>query len=273
MPADRVGKHPYAMLPEGVRQAIDDRVGADCPRTDIDVGTASALSTLFFPSGAEKVFVKGLPLDHERVDELKAEEAVNPFLPDCAPKLLWRAEAAGWLILGFYGTTATPWAWYASQSQHLEPIATVLRELSAYPAPDIGLPTAWDRWSDYCDPADEPLLRGDRLVHSDPAASNFMMEPSGRAWLTDWSWALRGPAWADAALWGFRLILDGWQNPEQAATWARSIPAFAQADREAVVVLTEAEARAWEHMQEHGMTELEETIKAARAWADYWASP
>ncbi|WP_327360019.1 aminoglycoside phosphotransferase [Streptomyces sp. NBC_01296] len=267
----RVDRLPYEDLPEATRQAVADRVGPGCPRVDMDNGTSSSLASLFFPPGAPKQFIKGLPLDHERLDELEAEAAVNPFLPTCAPKVLWRTEAGGWLLVAFQGVTATPWAWFAQSSDHLEPIAAVLRELSVRPAPQTLARTAWDRWGEYCNPADEHLFTGDRLVHSDPAASNFMIGENHRVWLTDWAWAMRGPAWIDAALWGMRLVLDGWQTPEQAARWAQSIPAFASAPREAVRALTEAEARSWEAWQKYGMTELDETIAAARAWAAHWS--
>ncbi|MBD0707299.1 MULTISPECIES: aminoglycoside phosphotransferase [unclassified Streptomyces] len=267
----RVDRLPYEGLPRAVRRAVDARVGEGCPRADMRTGNSSALASLFFPPSAEKVFVKGLPLSHERAEELEAEAVVNPFLPPCAPRLRWRTEAGGWLLLGFQGVTATPWAWFADGSAHVEPVAAVLRELSVTPAPEVVRGTPWDRWGAYCAPGDEALLRGDRLVHSDPVATNFLLEEGGRAWLTDWAWAMRGPGWIDTAVWGMRLVLDGKQSPEQAARWAASVPAFARAPRAAVRVLTEAEARSWEDWRDHGTPGLDETVTAARAWAAVWA--
>lgn len=267
----RVGRLPYEDLPEATRHALEKRVGRNSPRADMATGDSASFSSLFWLSDEEKVFVKGLPLDHERAEELENEANVNPFLPDFAPRLLWRETAGGWLLLGFEGLTASPWAWFGDDSDHLEAIAALLGELSTCPAPDVIRLTPWERWGEYCDPVDEPLLTGDQLVHSDPCATNFLPEPSGRVWLIDWAWAMRGPAWIDAALWGFRLVLDGKQTVEEAARLARTVPAFAAASPEAVKVLTEAEARSWEDWRDHGMTELEETITAARAWAAYWA--
>ncbi|MFB6812090.1 aminoglycoside phosphotransferase [Streptomyces sp. NPDC056387] len=266
----RVDRLPYEELPAPTRQALVQRFGAHCPRADPKTGNSAAFASLFFPPGGVKEFVKGLPLDHERIGELKAEAAVNPFLPTFAPRVLWRQEAGGWLLLGFEALTATPWAWFAHDSDHLEPVACALRQLSLLPAPDAVLLTPWERWGEYCAPSAEGFLTGDRLVHSDPAATNFMVEATGRVWMIDWAWAMRGPAWIDAALWGFRLVLDGKQTVEDAARWARTIPAFAQAPREGVRALAQAEARSWEDWREHGMTELEETITAAHAWAAHW---
>ncbi|MFD7084958.1 aminoglycoside phosphotransferase [Streptomyces sp. NPDC059918] len=236
----------------------------------METGNSTAFASLFFPASGAAEFVKGLPLDHERIGELEAEAMVGPFLPAFAPKVLWRQVAGGWLLIGFQGLSATPWAWFADDSDHLEPVAAALHELSLLPAPAEVRLTPWERWGEYCDPADEGLLTGDRLVHSDPAATNFMVERSGRVWMIDWAWAMRGPAWIDAALWGFRLVLDGKQSVEDAARWAHTIPAFAKAPHEGVRVLAEAEARSWEDWREHGMTELDETITAARAWAEHW---
>ncbi|MFD7030250.1 aminoglycoside phosphotransferase [Streptomyces sp. NPDC059917] len=261
-------------LPDEARAAIAARVGHEHAGVEVANGDSAALASWFWPKpGTSMVFIKGLPLGHERIGELRAEAAVNPFLPDCAPRILWQEEAGGWLLLCFEGLHASLWTYFGDDGDHLESVAAVLRNLSQTPAPDVVRLTAWDRWGDYCDPADEPLLTGDRLVHSDPAATNFMTEPSGRVWMIDWAWAMRGPAWLDAALWGLRLVLDGRQTPEQAARWTAMIPAFAAAPRRAVAVLTEAEARSWEDWHKRGVTELDETLAAARAWAAYWATP
>ncbi|MER7761525.1 aminoglycoside phosphotransferase [Streptomyces sp. NPDC097619] len=265
---------PYEDLPEPVRAALAARVGNDHPGIPVDQGDSAALANWFWPKpGSSMVFVKGLPLDHERIGELRAEAAVNPFLPDCAPRLLWQEEAGGWLLLCFEGLQASLWTGFGKDSAHLGAVAAVLEELSRTPAPEVVTRTPWDRWGRYCDPADEPLLVGDRLAHSDPASTNFMTESSGRVHLIDWAWAMRGPAWLDTALWGFRLVMDGRQSVEQAAGWAAKVPAFAAAPRRAVAVLTEAEARSWEDWQASGTTELERTVAAARAWAAFWAAP
>ncbi|MFE3072574.1 hypothetical protein [Streptomyces sp. NPDC059247] len=41
------------------------------------------------------VFIKGLPLDHERIGELETEAVVAPFLPAGAPAVLWEERAGG----------------------------------------------------------------------------------------------------------------------------------------------------------------------------------
>lgn len=268
----RVERRPFDRLPGAARAAVDTRVGAGCPATDMTTGESSGVATLLFLPDGTKVFVKGLPENHERAGELETEIRVSASLPPYAPRLLWHTWAGGWRLLGFEGVTATPWADFTADGNHLEPVAAVLRDLSTRPAPDTVSMTAWDRWGSYCDPEDEPLLQGGRLLHTDPVATNFLIDiDADRAWLVDWAWAARGPGWIDTALWGLRLVLDGGQTPEQAAQWAATVPAFAHAPPRAVHVLAEAEARSWEHWQAYGTEGLGTTVRAARTWADFWA--
>ncbi|MBD0710669.1 MULTISPECIES: aminoglycoside phosphotransferase [unclassified Streptomyces] len=271
----RVTPRAYGQLPDAVRRAVAERVGEGRSVVDVTHGTGSGFAALLSGPDGGKTFVKGLPEGHERMAELDVESGVAPFLPGFAPRLLWRTAVDGWTVLAFEGIAVTsPWADFdADDSPHLESVTDVLRELSTTPAPPgAGLKAAWERWRDYCDPADEPLLTGDRLVHGDPAATNFL-PGTGRTWLIDWAWAARGPGWVDTVLWGQRLVLDGEQTPEQAARWCARVPAFAQAPRAAVAVLAEADARSWEAWQAYGMDGLDRTVTAARAWADHLRTP
>jgi hypothetical protein len=264
----RVKHIDWGQLPSPARAAMESRVGDAYETAEMTTGESSGIATLLLLPDGAKIFVKGLPVEHERAEELEKEAKVNPFLPDYAPTLLWHLEAGGWRLLGFEGVTATPWADFTPDGNHLEPVASVLRELSTRSAPDVGLMTAWDRWGPYCDPEAEPLLTGRCLLHTDPAATNFLI--GDRTWLADWAWAARGPGWIDTALWGFRLVLDGKQTPEQAGEWTSTVPAFAAAPREGVRVLTEAEARSWEDWKEYGVAGIEPIVEAARLWADFW---
>ncbi|MFD9791517.1 aminoglycoside phosphotransferase [Streptomyces sp. NPDC059070] len=266
----RVARRRFAQLPEAAREAIQERVGPRCAISDMETGDSSGVAALLTPSDGPLIFVKGLPEGHDRAHELEREAQINPFLPPYAPKLLWQATVGGWHLLAFEGIRATPWADFHPGSAHLPPVAATLRDLSTRPAPSIPLMTAWDRWGAYCHPDDEQLLTGGTLVHTDPVATNFLIAP-GRAWLIDWAWAGRGPAWTDAALWGCRLVVDGLHTPEQAHAQAMTIPAFAAAPRDGVRVLTEAEARSWEDWQAHGTPGLDRSVAGTRAWADFCA--
>ncbi|MER7760185.1 aminoglycoside phosphotransferase [Streptomyces sp. NPDC097619] len=264
---------PYAELPTAVRAAVDERVGGPAIGEDTELGDSSAVAALLTGGDGERVFLKGLPDGHERMFQLDTETLIAPHLPGFAPPLLWRTSVGGWTLLAFEGLYATPWAHFLSDSPHLEPCAAVVRELSEVSVPDgVGLPTVWERWAEYCEPADEALLTGRHLVHGDPAYANFLIDAEDRAHLVDWAWAARGPAWVTAALWGLRLVLDGGHTPAQAAAWAATVPAFARAPREAIAVLTRAEARSFEDWQEYGGS-LADQVAGSRAWAAHWSGP
>lgn len=45
--------------------------------------------------------------------------------------------------------------------------------------------------------AARPALRGDTAVHGDLRADNLVLDQDGTAWVVDWNWLSRGPAWSD----------------------------------------------------------------------------
>ncbi|MFK0223741.1 aminoglycoside phosphotransferase [Streptomyces vinaceus] len=270
-----VTRRPYGELPEAALRAVEEQVGPSrC--ADLGPGDGSGVAALLWTDGpAGKVFVKGLPEDHERVPELEQEARVAPFLPAYAPRVLWQVSAGGWRLLGFEGLTVRPWSNFGTDNDadYLEPAAVILRDLSTRPAPAGALlPVAWNRWGHYLDDRHRELLQGETLVHGDPAATNFLPTPEGPSHLVDWGSSFRGPAWADAALWAFRIVTDGHQPFDVALDWARTIPAFTTAPVEGVRWLAEAEALAWQEHAADGDPVLVEIAAGARRWADFWAA-
>ncbi|MER7764024.1 aminoglycoside phosphotransferase [Streptomyces sp. NPDC097619] len=260
---------PFADLPARVRAAVAARVGDEYTAKDVELGESAAVAALL-ETDTGPVFVKGLPDGHRGARKLDVERRLGPHLPDFAPRLLWSITEDGWTLLGFEGLHVTPWAHFPAGSTHLEPCAAVLRELGGVKAPaQVRLPPLWARWESYDQQRAEELLTGDHLVHGDPSCGNFLIDADHHAHLVDWAWAARGPAWATAALWGARLMLDGRQTAEQAAAYARNVPAFAAAPREAVAFLTRAEAD-WCQYWQHHTGGYEDRLETARAWADHW---
>ncbi|MFE0043713.1 protein kinase family protein [Streptomyces albireticuli] len=265
MPMERL---PWEQLPAGVRSAVAGKLPGEFSVEDMASGGNSAVAVLFLLADGRRVFVKGMSSDHEQIEELERERRVNAYLPACAPRLLWHMEAGGWSLLGFEGLTGT-WADYATGSADLELVVSALTSLSDCAGPD-GVPTAWDRWGYYCSPDDAAHLAGTRILHTDPAAVNFLVG-GDHARLIDWAWTAVGPAWADTVLWATRLIADGDQKADEAYAWASHVPAFRQAPHRALCVLAEAEARSWEDHRAHGEPHIETMTDAARAWADFLA--
>ncbi|MFH8371705.1 aminoglycoside phosphotransferase [Streptomyces sp. NPDC018031] len=267
MPMERV---PWGRMPTEVRSAVSRELGGESTVEDLTAGGNSAMASLFTLVDGRQVFVKGMPGDHEQAGELELERRINPHLPESAPRLLWQVEAAGWTLLGFEGVAGGAYADFTVGSADLGRVVGALSALGVQGTPPPWLPTAWGRWGSYCSSEDEPLLTGETIAHTDPAAVNFLIG-DGRAYLTDWAWPLVGPAWVDPTLWAMRLIVDGEQTPAEAYAWASKIPSFRGAPPRALAVLAEAEARSWEHHHTHGVPGIESHVEGARAWADHLA--
>ncbi|MFI6640573.1 aminoglycoside phosphotransferase [Streptomyces sp. NPDC050504] len=263
MPVDRV---PFAELPGPVREAVARRVGA-CSAVDTAGGGNCAVAAVL-TSPADRVFVKGIRSGHDQADELDLEYRVGPYLPDGCPRVRWRTETAGWVLVAF-DAVAGEHADYRPGAADLEAVVRALTALGGTPAPPVALLSAGDRWGYYCAEGEVSLLAGDALLHTDLAATNVLVR-GGRAHVVDWAWAARGAAWIDAALWAVRLVSDGGHTPAGAARWARRVPAFRTADPRAVAVLGRAEAARWADLRDDGVPGIERVTRGSRAWAAYW---
>ncbi|MFI1177295.1 aminoglycoside phosphotransferase [Streptomyces melanogenes] len=267
MPVPRLA---WQQLPGAVHAAVAARIGGPYTAADTQGGANSGVAALLHPhDGGHEVFVKGLPVDYAHGDYLDTERKVNPYLPGSAPRLRWHIQAGGWRLLGFDAISGRH-ADLAPGARDLDLIVDALTQTGAVLAPDIALLSAWDRWGYYCTPADEAVLTGRHLLHTDLAATNILIG-TDRAHLVDWSWAAVGPPWVDAALWAMRLISDGGHSPEQARHQAMRIPAFAAAPPQAVHLLADAEARRWQDLSDDGVPGIESVTKGSRLWADFWS--
>ncbi|MFD7031499.1 aminoglycoside phosphotransferase [Streptomyces sp. NPDC059917] len=270
--------------------AVGERIGSVFTARDAEHSAAAGIASVLDLESGACVFVKGqrerAPAtgavlgeddswwgpDWSPVDELDLEEAVNPYLPASAPRVLWRLAGHGWHLLAFEGVRGRD-AEFAPGSPDLAPVVAALAELAPLPAPRaVRLPTAWDRWGYYCADGDAELLAGSRLLHTDPASTNVLVEDGGRARLVDWSWASVGPAWIDTALWGMRLVSTGGHSPEQAWRWAARVPGWTDAEPRAVAVLARAEARRWHDLAAEQRATADAIARAADAWAAHLAA-
>ncbi|MCF2527866.1 aminoglycoside phosphotransferase [Yinghuangia soli] len=260
----------WEQMPAAVHDAVTARFGAFYTSHEATGGGSDSDCTSWvYLNDGDALFAKGVLLHHvDKLQRLDLEAAINPWTPSCTPRLRGRIRTAGWDVLLFEVVGTREWAVFEPDWPDLPLVATALDSLSRCAAPPLPLATLRDRWEDFCEPSDQPLLTGGALVHSDPAATNFVMSDD-QAYLVDWTNPLLGPAWADAMLWGMRLISDGGQTPEQAAEWTAKVPAFATAPREAVRVATLAEARMCDAFADPGQPHP--MAAAAHAWAAHWS--
>ncbi|MEU8135763.1 aminoglycoside phosphotransferase [Streptodolium elevatio] len=257
-------------LPAEVSDAVAARTGPILDAKDAVSGAGSDLAIWLVGDGAA-TFVKAARIDNpDTWQALDREAAVAPYVAAVSPQLRWRVTVGGWDLLGFELLEgAQERAWLEPNSPDVGLTAAALTEVSRIRAP-AGLPTAWERWGYWCDPDDEHLFAGDRLVHGDPAAVNFLIHEN-RVWLVDWAWAMRGPAWIDPMLWGGRLVLDGAHTPDQAAALVREMPALYGASCRGLIALAHAEAAELTHAaDEDGDADTARLAHAAQEWADHW---
>jgi hypothetical protein len=231
----------------------------------------STMIRLILHTAEGDVFIKGTGPDstgHQR-QRLALGAALAPFVPALSPPLLWQVSYEDWDITGWPALPGRPWADQQPGSPDIPTIAGLLGELAAIPAPDMVTSTARDEWGRWAD--DPRLLDGDMLVHADPDPTNFVMD-GDRAWLVDWGWALRGPAWLTAALLVLSMTEAHWE-PGDAEQALAGVPAWAGAPAGVVSAFADANLRLWDDAVERVSTKARRFRRdAARQWADYRAT-
>jgi Ser/Thr protein kinase RdoA (MazF antagonist) len=152
-------------------------------------------------------------------------------------------------------------------SEDIPKIISLLTELSEIPAPDILTRTARGYWERYAD--DPSALDGDGVVHHDPNPTNFVND-GDRAWMVDFGWCIRGPAWMTSANLIVSMMEAGWKAAE-ADNALKAVPAWVSAPRHAVDQFARATVLEWNQLMErrpvHEVWQFRAAI--ARSWAEY----
>lgn len=260
-------------IPRPVRDAIEEHTGP--VRSSIPGGEGLSTSVrLLLDTQSGGVFVKGcgpLPDDPQlrRIAEhqrrrLALGAELASFVTPISPPLLWEIRTGEWHVTGWPILPGRPMADLAPGSPDIPHVTGVLSTLSAIPAPDMLTATVQDEWGRW---ADHPgLLGGDMLVHSDQTPSNYVVSDD-RAWLVDWGWSLRGPAWVTPALLVLALMEAGWE-PADAETALEDVPGWREAPHRAVAEFARAEARQWAKASEAAPTNIRLARAAiTRKWA------
>lgn len=288
-------------LPARVRSAIENKcgtvVGADCP----SAGRNSDFSATLRLADDRKIFCKGITSANSPKVRVHQHEAyINRWLPHPpAPRLLWRVETDGWLLLGFDHV--------AGQHADLSPgspdlplvadtISTLARELTPCPADEVpalagklASMAAWRRLR-HEPPGDlDPWGRtkldcfveweqraidavaGDSLLHADLHPLNIVV---GRiAHVVDWAWSRTGAVWVDTAYLVIRLIDEG-HTPQGAERWAESVPAWHESSDLARTAFAVAVFGMWEYLQHADpLPHRARLATAARRWAQHRVDP
>lgn len=259
MPTERLREIPADAL-----AVIESRTGSVIKAEPVSGGLNSEIAARVHTADAI-VFVKGLRQDHRRVWTQKREADINPHVSAIAPRLLWRAEEAGWDLIAFEDIDG-PHADYAPGSPHLPLIADTMRLLSEIQAPDVVAREMSDRMKDHTDTPE--LFAGGTLLHTDWFPTNVLIT-GGRAVLVDWAWASRGAAWIDPALWVVWLVKSG-HTPEEADEWAARVPSWRTAPAEGINAFAAATVSVWEEITDGDPEPWTlDMLTAARRWESY----
>jgi hypothetical protein len=252
-------------LPPALHAAIESRTGAIKGTSPAGEGLSTSVR-LILHSESGDVFVKGTgpdSTDHQR-KRLALGAALAPYVTAISPPLLFEAEADGWNVTGWPVLPGRPWADQKPDSPDIPKMAGLLRTLAEIPAPHVLTRTARDEWEPYTD--DPGVFDGDRLCHRDPNPTNFVVD-GDRAWMVDWGWATRGPAWMTAGLLGLSMMEAGWE-PGEAEQALADVPAWRDAPPDAVNTLASANARMWDAAVEQAPTKVRKFRRdIARKWA------
>jgi hypothetical protein len=254
-------------LPAAVRNMIEAHAGQVTAADPHGEGLSTAVR-LILHTASGPVFVKGTgpdSTDHQR-RRLALGAALAPYVSAVSPPLLFEAAADGWHVTGWPALPGRPWADHKPGTPDLPLMNGLLTELSAIPAPDVLTRTAREEWEHWTDAPD--VFEGDRLAHRDPNPTNFVVD-GDRAWIVDFGWACRGPAWLTSAQLVLALIEAGWE-PDTAEKALRDIPAWRDAPPAAVNEHAAANARMWDDAAENAPTRVRRFRRdIARAWAAY----
>jgi len=255
-------------LPPALQTAIQSRAGNVTGTAPAGEGLSTSVRLILHTDSGD-VFIKGTgpdSMEYQR-DRLALGAKLAPHLTTVSPPLLWRVKAEGWDITGFPALPGRPWADQKPGSEDIPKLTGLLTELSRIPAPDILTATTREYWEPYTDAPD--AFDGNAIVHRDPNPTNFVID-GDRAWMVDFGWAVRGPAWVTSANLIVCLMEAGWEAAD-ADIALMAVPAWANAPRHAVDELAFASVREWETVMQRGplhkMWQLRASV--ARSWAEY----
>ncbi|GAA0244174.1 hypothetical protein GCM10009527_046110 [Actinomadura nitritigenes] len=231
-------------LPEDLRNQIAAKTGPIDRIEPAPTGNhADIASTLHTAAG--RVFVKAArkldDQDGPEVTSLRREAAVNPAVPEFAPRLRWQIESGEWLALGFEHVQGRP-ADFSAGSPDLETLAKTIHAVHQAPCPDAAM-AAERRWQRYVDdPA--PLAAGGVLLHTDLNQDNFIITRDGSAYVVDWAFVTRGAPWLELVLL-IPWLLKAGHHPQAAEEWAAQFPTWTEAEATDIDTFTAAFARQW----------------------------
>ncbi|MFC4053479.1 phosphotransferase family protein [Actinomadura syzygii] len=225
--------------------------------------------TVSGPSG--RVFIKAAPRvspseDGPRVRALRREAAVNPCVPELAPRLHWTVESGGWLALGFEHVEGRL-SDYSPGSPDLVTLAEAVQRLQATPCPDAVVMRVERRWESLSD--DVSPMAGNALLHTDLNPHNLLIGPDRRFHVVDWGFASRGAPWIEIGQVIPWLVHAG-HSPAEAERWAAQFPSWLQADPADIDLYAHLSAERWNQISAaRPKSHVSTNLLLAREWSSH----
>ena len=260
-PYDATAVRPtWSELPEHVHQVVIGWVGEPVAVRSAGGGFTRGFASSLTDAAGRSTFVKAVPATNPHITaSYRREIAVHARLPASTPTpRLLNSQVVGrgedeWTVLAFEHVDGhmpgVPWtgADLVSCVRALEDAATALRDLDwdddatifgFSDAADLvgiwstydssGLPDGLDSWL----PAHvgrlrastehaAVALRGEAWTHTDVRGDNLLVGAT-RAWVVDWNWLCRAPAWVDLGLLLPMVHADGVDLAPAYSSWLLS---------------------------------------------------
>ncbi|GGO82689.1 phosphotransferase [Nonomuraea cavernae] len=299
----RTPRPAWEDLPDVVRDAVETRFGlvlkAESATSGIMPGVVARLD--IEDGDREHVFLKAIDRNHEAAHLHLRERWAGENLPGDvpAPRMLWATTLGGWHAAVWEYVDAARHADLTPGSANLGPVLDTIALLGTRltPCPNGATPVSAnvkallakgkallakpagalaDRepYEAAFEGLDLAHLRGDTLLHYDLSASNLLVTGQ-RVRVVDWSFAARGAAWLDAALFAPGLVEAG-HTPVKADELLSTLPPWKTAPQAAVVGIAAAWTLFRDYKARYGPEEVREAraraAEAGHAWMTYLRS-
>lgn len=259
-------KYSWGDLPESVQAAVQKHVGTALKAESATAGEGCNAALILHRSGGDPVFIKAVLGVSPEMRWLRNEIEAGGLATGIAPTVLFHEDIDDWLVVGFDCASGRP-ANLAPGSPDLPTVALTLERISAIEAP--ALRSLQDRWTSswWGKIADErpkgigtwdlselvkwekkatEAVAGNRLLHTDLHADQFILGLNGEAHVIDWGWPARGATWVDSAFLVLRLIGSG-HRPGDAERWAATHTPWATATEDDITAFAVYVAGLWNY--------------------------
>jgi len=286
-------------IPGRARAAVEAAVGRVLKAETVEGGIMPGTAARLHLEDSSSVFLKAIHSTHPGAMLHRREAWAARALPEevPAPRLLWRGDVAGWLLMAFeFVNDNSRTADLSPGSPDLPAVLDTIAGLGEMltPSPDDAVPVIdnirpllskgrhlldkpagvlsdRDVYVAALERFDPGMVRGDTLLHYDLSAGNLLVG-HGRVWLLDWSFAARGAAWVDAAMFAPRLVEAG-HAPDAVDGMLERVPSWRTAPRDTLVGLAALWTMFRLYKSLYGPEEVREAraraAVAGRAWLDH----